>query len=70
MKMTGKQGAMPRGFLVWLAGTRMSLLGGSALFFGLGWAASEHGGRTAALVLTAVTLPRTVLLLVGGALGD
>ncbi|MDT0318280.1 MFS transporter [Streptomyces millisiae] len=70
MERAGKQGAMPRAFLVWLAGTRVSLLGGAALFFGLGWAASEHGGRTAALVLTAVTLPRTVLLLVGGALGD
>jgi MFS family permease len=40
------------------------------LYFALGWAASAHGGRVAAAVLTAVNLPRTVLLLVGGAVGD
>jgi MFS family permease len=40
------------------------------MYFALGWAASAHGGATAALVLSAVNLPRTVLLLLGGAVGD
>lgn len=62
--------ALPRSYLLWLAGTRASLAGDAALAFALGWAASAHGGRTAALVLTAITLPRTVFLLVGGAVGD
>ncbi|MFI6586791.1 MFS transporter [Embleya sp. NPDC050493] len=61
---------LPRTYLVWLAGTQASLLGDAALYFALGWAAAAHGGRTAALVLTAVTLPRTLLLLLGGAVGD
>ena len=62
--------ALPRSYLLWLAGTRASLAGDAALSFALGWAASAHGGRLAALVLTAITLPRTVLLLLGGAVGD
>ncbi|MDX3535745.1 MFS transporter [Streptomyces sp. MB09-01] len=62
--------ALPRTYLVWLAGTRASLLGDAVLYFALGWAASAHGGATGALVLTAITLPRTLLLLPGGAVGD
>ncbi|MFJ3724239.1 MFS transporter [Streptomyces sp. NPDC090045] len=62
--------ALPRTYLVWLAGTRASLLGDAVLYFALGWAASAHGGGTGALVLTAITLPRTLLLLLGGAVGD
>ncbi|MEW1863102.1 MFS transporter [Streptomyces sp. NPDC088194] len=62
--------ALPRSYLLWLAGTRASLAGDAALAFALGWAASARGGRTAALVLTAITLPRAVFLLVGGAVGD
>ncbi|MFJ9774286.1 MFS transporter [Kitasatospora sp. NPDC101157] len=62
--------ALPRSYLFWLAGTRASLIGDAALSFALGWAASAHGGPTAALVLTAITLPRTVLLLLGGAVSD
>lgn len=61
---------LPRAYLVWLAGTRASLLGDAAMYFALGWAASSHGGTMAALVLTAITLPRTLLLLLGGAVGD
>lgn len=56
--------------MVWLAGTRASLVGDAALYFALGWAASGYGGQTAALVLTAITLPRTLFLLIGGAVGD
>lgn len=62
--------ALPRAYLVWLVGTRASLLGDAVLYFALGWAASAHGGGVGALVLTAITLPRTVLLLLGGAVGD
>lgn len=62
--------ALPRPYLLWLAGSSASLLGDAALYFALGWAASAHGGGTAALVLTAITLPRTALLLLGGAVGD
>ncbi|MFI6063015.1 MFS transporter [Streptomyces sp. NPDC051286] len=61
---------LPRSYLLWLAGTRASLVGDAALYFALSWAASAHGGQLAALVLTAITLPRTVLLLLGGAVGD
>ncbi len=61
---------LPRTYLVWLAGSRVSLLGDAALYFALGWAAAAHGGEAAALVLTAIALPRSVLLLVGGAVGD
>jgi MFS family permease len=62
--------ALPRPYLLWLAGTRASLVGDAALYFALGWAASGYGGRTAALVLTAITLPRSLFLLLGGAVGD
>ncbi|MET8406165.1 MFS transporter [Streptomyces sp900116325] len=62
--------ALPRPYLVWLAGTRASLLGAAAMYFALGWAASAHGGAMAAVVLTAINLPRTILLLLGGAVGD
>ncbi|MGK4584371.1 MFS transporter [Kitasatospora sp. HPMI-4] len=67
--VAGRAG-LPRAYLVWLAGTRASLVGDAVLYFALGWAASAHGGGTGALVLTGITLPRTVLLLLGGAVGD
>jgi MFS family permease len=62
--------AFPRSYLVWLAGAQASLVGDAALYFALGWAATAHGGKTAALVLTGITVPRTLLLLLGGAVGD
>ena len=61
---------LPRSYLVWRSGALVSQLGDAALSFGLGWAASAHGGPAAALVLTAVNLPQSVLLLAGGAVGD
>jgi hypothetical protein len=48
----------------------VSQVGDAALCFALGWAASAHGGQAAGLVLSSIGLPRTVLLLVGGAIGD
>ncbi|HWF56786.1 MAG TPA: MFS transporter [Candidatus Dormibacteraeota bacterium] len=61
---------LPTSYKVWLAGAMGSQLGDAALYFALGWAASAHGGSAAGLVLSAIALPRTVLLLVGGAVGD
>jgi len=69
---TGRPSAarLPRAYLVWQCGALVSKVGDAALYFGLGWAASAHGGPAAALVLTAVNLPQSVLLLAGGAVGD
>ncbi|MEU8921245.1 MFS transporter [Kitasatospora sp. NPDC048545] len=67
---TGPRAPLPAPYLLWLAGTQAGLLGDAALYFALGWAASAHGGGAAALVLTAVTVPRTVLVLLGGAVAD
>lgn len=61
---------LPRAYLAWLSGAVVSQVGDAALYFALGWAASADGGPAAALVLTAITLPRTALLLIGGAVGD
>jgi MFS family permease len=61
---------LPRSYLVWLGGAVVSQLGDAALYFALGWAASAHGGPAAGLVLSAINLPRTALLLAGGAAGD
>ncbi|HEY3560033.1 MAG TPA: MFS transporter [Kribbella sp.] len=61
---------MNRAYYGWLAGSTLSALGDTALFFALGWAATGIGPRVAALVLTGFTLPRAVLLLLGGVLGD
>jgi len=48
----------------------VSQTGDAALYFALGWAASARGGPDAGLVLSAVSLPQTVLLLLGGVAGD
>lgn len=61
---------IPRSYQVWLSGALVSQAGDSALYFALGWAASAHGGLAAGLVLSSINLPRTVLLLIGGAFGD
>jgi MFS family permease len=61
---------LPRRFWAWITGSTTSLLGTQMLFFALAWVAAGHGGAAAGLVLTAGNLPRTALLLVGGALAD
>lgn len=63
-------GALPRSFLAWLGAATLSTYGDSALYFALGWTAAGIGPLWAGLVVTVITLPRTVLLLVGGAVGD
>jgi MFS transporter len=59
-----------RSYYGWLAGSTLSAFGDSALFFALGWAATGIAPHVAGLVLTAFSLPRAVLLLLGGVLGD
>jgi MFS family permease len=55
---------------VWLVAVGASLLGTHVLAFGMAWAAAGVSGLLAGLVLAAITLPRTLLLLVGGAVAD
>ena len=61
---------MNRSYYGRLAGSTLSAFGDSALLFALGWAATGIAPHVAGLVLTAFTLPRAVLLLLGGVLGD
>lgn len=61
---------LPWTYRIWLGGALASMLGDTVLYFALGWAATGHGGGVAALVLTTINLPRAVLLLVGGVVGD
>jgi MFS family permease len=48
----------------------LSVLGTQVLAFGMTWAAGSISGTLAGLVLTAIVLPRVLLLLVGGAVAD
>lgn len=73
--MTTQASAPPRrrfgrGFATWLGASTLAATGDGILFFAIGWTASGFGGRTAGLIMTFVVLPRTLLLLVGGAAGD
>jgi MFS family permease len=61
---------IPRRYWIWLGGVGLSLLGTQVLAFGMTWAAASVSGVLAGLVLTAVNLPRVLLLLVGGAVAD
>src|ERR1700744_6614151 len=67
---TAPAARLPRSYLVWLSGAVVSPTGDAGLYFALGWAAPAHGGLDAGLVLSAVSLPQTVLLLLGGVVGD
>jgi hypothetical protein len=57
-------------FAVWLTGNSLSMLGDVVMYFALGWAASAHGGRWAAVVLSGILVPRVLLTMFGGVLGD
>ena len=61
---------LTRGFAAWLGAATVAATGEGVLYFAIGWTAAGIGGRTAGLLLTLVVLPRTLLLLVGGATGD
>ena len=59
-----------KAYLFWLGGLSGSLAGDTAMYFALAWVAAGLGGSAAGLVLTAVVLPRVLLLLLGGAFSD
>jgi MFS family permease len=61
---------LPTAFRLWVSGALVSQLGDAAMYFALGWAATAHGGGAAGLVLSAVSIPRVVFLLLGGAVAD
>ena len=61
---------LPRRFRLWVGAATLSQTGDAVLYFALGWYASAHGGVAAGLVLAAVTVPRAVLMLLGGAVAD
>ncbi|WP_409473449.1 MFS transporter [Streptomyces sp. HC307] len=61
---------LPGSYLLWLAGVLASLAGDAVFYFAIGWAASASGGAVAGLALSAITLPRVLLLLIGGAVSD
>jgi MFS family permease len=62
--------ALPASYRTWLIAVGASLLGTQVLAFAMAWAAAGFSGLLAGLVLAAITLPRTLLLLVGGAVAD
>jgi MFS family permease len=62
--------APPARYWGWLAAMGLSVLGTQVLAFGMTWAAAPLSGALAGLVLTAIVLPRVLLLLVGGAMAD
>ena len=62
--------APPARYWLWLGTMGLSLLGTQVLAFGMAWAAASLSGTLAGLVLTAIVLPRVLLLLVGGAVAD
>lgn len=68
--MSASNEHVPARYWIWLGGVTASLLGSQILAFGMTWVAAGWGGTFAAAVLTAITLPRVVLILFGGALAD
>ncbi|MEV2237322.1 MFS transporter [Micromonospora sp. NPDC049891] len=70
MATSGDRTRVPGAYWVWVGGTALSLIGVQAMAFAMAWAAAGHGARFAALVPSAIVLPRVLLLLVGGAVAD
>ncbi|WP_216592418.1 hypothetical protein [Verrucosispora sioxanthis] len=70
MAASGDRAMVPGTYWAWLGGTALSLVGVQAMAFAMAWAAAGQGARFAALVPTAIVLPRVLLLLVGGAVAD
>ncbi|MGI5157266.1 MFS transporter [Microbispora sp. CA-102843] len=59
------------GFSRYLTGFGMSLVGDQIWFIALGWAAARMGDpRQTALIMTAASVPRAVLILLGGTVAD
>lgn len=59
-----------RGFVTWLGASTLAATGDGICYFAIGWTATALGGATAGMIMTLVVLPRTVLLLIGGAAAD
>jgi hypothetical protein len=57
-------------FTAWLGAATVAAVGDGILYFAIGWTASSYGGRTAGVLLSLVLLPRTLLMLLGGAIAD
>lgn len=69
-EQAGADERIPTRYWGWLGGTTLSLLGTQVLGFAMVWVAAGYGGGFAGLILTTINLPRTILLLVGGAIAD
>lgn len=68
---TDRGTATSRRFLGYLAGRTVSLVGDGVWLIALAWAAAGAGGpSTVSLVLAAGTVPRAMVMLVGGAVAD
>lgn len=61
---------LPVQFHLWWVVSTLSAAGDSMLAFALIWTATGHGPAAVALVSTLAVVPRILLLLFGGALGD
>lgn len=61
---------LPAQFHLWWVASTTSAAGDSMLAFALIWAATSHGPAAVAIVSTLAVVPRILLLLFGGALGD
>lgn len=70
LAFTNAAPAIPFRYWAWLGGATLASLGTQVMGFSMAWVAAGHGGAFAGLVLTAINLPRTLLLLIGGAAVD
>lgn len=67
---TNRSPGIPPRYFGWLGADLVSKLADSVVIFAVGWLATAYGAGTAAIALSAITLPRTVLTVVGGAVSD
>lgn len=70
MSTAVRQQALPRSFQHWLAAASVSTFGDVVLYFALGWAATGISPGLAGMVLTCVVIPRALLFILGGVIGD
>lgn len=61
---------LPGGYWAWLSAAICSEFGSAVMMFAVAWTATGFGGTVAGLVTSLTMLFRTVLLLVGGSVGD
>lgn len=63
-------GRAPRSFYLWLGVATLTGLGTAVMDFAVSWTASGLGAQIGGLVNTLIVLPRALLLLFGGVMGD